>query len=107
MAVAVAGDPFPLNRSRPSRAAFFDGPSALRDQQPSKAVTSRYSDNSSTSPRVPGPIPPTLVGDSELITMQTDYTAAIVGVTVLVAVLTAMTVFVLSRPSDLAPRSPR
>jgi hypothetical protein len=39
--------------------------------------------------------------------MQTDYTAAIVGLTALVVVLTGMTVFVLSRPSDLAPRSPR
>jgi hypothetical protein len=39
--------------------------------------------------------------------MQTDYTAAIVGLTALVIVLTGMTVFVLSRPSDLAPRSPR
>jgi hypothetical protein len=52
-------------------------------------------------------MPPALVGDSELIIMQTDYTAAIVGVTALVVVLTAMTVFVLSRPSDLAPRAPR
>ena len=39
--------------------------------------------------------------------MQTDYTAAMVGVTTLVILLSAMTVFVLSRPSDLAPRSPR
>lgn len=39
--------------------------------------------------------------------MQTDYTAAIAGVTALVILLTAMTVFVLSRPSDLAPRNPR
>jgi hypothetical protein len=39
--------------------------------------------------------------------MQTDYTAAILGVTALVIVLTAMTVFVPSRPSDLAPRAPR
>lgn len=46
-------------------------------------------------------------GSPELIPMQTDYTAAIVGVTALVILLTAMTVFVLSRPSDLAPRSPR
>jgi hypothetical protein len=41
------------------------------------------------------------------IIMQTDYTAAIVGVTALVILLTSMTVFVLSRPSDLAPRTPR
>jgi hypothetical protein len=41
------------------------------------------------------------------ILMQTDYTAAIAGLTALVIVLTGMTVFVLSRPSDLAPRSPR
>ena len=46
-------------------------------------------------------------GSPELIPMQTDYTAAIVGVTALVILLTGMTVFVLSRPSDLAPRSPR
>lgn len=46
-------------------------------------------------------------GTPELILMQTDYTAAIAGVTALVILLTAMTVFVLSRPSDLAPRSPR
>jgi hypothetical protein len=39
--------------------------------------------------------------------MQTDYTAAIIGLTALVILLTGMTVFVLSRPSDLAPRSPR
>lgn len=46
-------------------------------------------------------------GTPELIPMQTDYTAAIIGVTALVILLTAMTVFVLSRPSDLAPRNPR
>jgi hypothetical protein len=35
--------------------------------------------------------------------MGTDYTAAITAVIGLVALLSAMTVFVLSRPSDLAP----
>ena len=35
--------------------------------------------------------------------MATDYTAAIVSLFGLVALLTGMTVFVLSRPSDLAP----
>lgn len=51
--------------------------------------------------------PGTRQGSIELTSMQTDYTAAIAGVTALVILLTAMTVFVLSRPSDLAPRSPR
>ncbi len=50
---------------------------------------------------------PTPFGVPSPLTMQTDYTAAIAGVTALVILLTAMTVFVLSRPSDLAPRSPR
>ena len=49
----------------------------------------------------------TFVLPSVLNAMQTDYTAAIVGLTALVILLTSMTVFVLSRPSDLAPRSPR
>jgi len=35
--------------------------------------------------------------------METDYTAAITAVIALVVVLTGMTVYVLSRPSDLAP----
>ena len=39
--------------------------------------------------------------------MSTDYSAAIAGVTALVIILTAMTAFVLSRPSDLAPHNPR
>jgi ATP-dependent protease HslVU (ClpYQ) ATPase subunit len=39
--------------------------------------------------------------------MGTDYSAAIAGVTALVILLTAMVAFVLSRPSDLAPREPR
>ena len=39
--------------------------------------------------------------------MGTDYSAAIAGVTALVIILTAMTAFVLSRPSDLAPDNPR
>jgi hypothetical protein len=54
---------------------------------------------------IPAPAP--AWGSPELIPMQTDYTAAIAGVTALVILLTAMTLFVLSRPSDLAPRSPR
>jgi hypothetical protein len=37
--------------------------------------------------------------------MSTDYTAAISVVIGLVVLLTGMTVFVLSRPSDLAPTS--
>jgi hypothetical protein len=39
--------------------------------------------------------------------MSTDYTAAITAVIGLVVVLTTMVVFVLSRPSDLAPSRPR
>jgi hypothetical protein len=35
--------------------------------------------------------------------MSTDYTTAIAAVFALVALFTGMTVFVLSRPSDLAP----
>jgi hypothetical protein len=35
--------------------------------------------------------------------MTTDYTAAIITLVGLVALLTGMTVFVLTRPSDLAP----
>ncbi|MEB3305534.1 MAG: hypothetical protein VKL58_04890 [Cyanobacteriota bacterium] len=35
--------------------------------------------------------------------MGTDYSAAIASVVALVVLLTAMTVFVLRRPSDLAP----
>ena len=37
--------------------------------------------------------------------MTTDYTAAIAGMVALIVVLTGMVAFVLSRPSDLAPRS--
>jgi len=37
--------------------------------------------------------------------MNTDYTAAITAVVALVLVLTGMTAYVLSRPSDLAPRT--
>jgi hypothetical protein len=37
--------------------------------------------------------------------MSTDYTAAITAVIGLVVLLTGMTAFVLSRPSDLAPSS--
>jgi len=36
--------------------------------------------------------------------MNTDYTAAITAVFSLVVVLSGMVTFVLSRPSDLAPR---
>ena len=36
--------------------------------------------------------------------MSTDYTVAIAMVIALVVVLTGMTTYVLSRPSDLAPR---
>jgi len=36
--------------------------------------------------------------------MSTDYTAAITTVVMLVIGLTAMVTYVLSRPSDLAPR---
>ena len=39
--------------------------------------------------------------------MSTDYTAAIAGVIALVVLLSAMTAFVLSRPSDLPPTSQR
>lgn len=37
--------------------------------------------------------------------MGTDYTVAITVVIALVVVLTGMTAFVLTRPSDLAPRN--
>lgn len=37
--------------------------------------------------------------------MQTDYTAAIVFVIALVVVLSGMTTYVLSRPTDLTPRA--
>ena len=37
--------------------------------------------------------------------MNTDYSAAITAVVGLVVLLTGMTAFVLSRPSDLAPTS--
>jgi len=37
--------------------------------------------------------------------MQTDYTAAIAIVFALVVVLGGMTTYVLSRPSDLSPRT--
>jgi hypothetical protein len=37
--------------------------------------------------------------------MDTDYTAAITSVIVLVLVLTGMVTFVLTRPSDLAPKT--
>jgi len=37
--------------------------------------------------------------------MSTDYSAAITAVVMLVIGLTAMVTYVLSRPSDLAPRS--
>jgi hypothetical protein len=39
--------------------------------------------------------------------MGTDYSTAITAVVALVVLLTGMTVFVLSRPSDLAPFNPR
>ncbi len=39
--------------------------------------------------------------------MSTDYTAAITAVIGLVLLLTAMTVFVLRRPSDLGPTPQR
>lgn len=39
--------------------------------------------------------------------MATDYTAAIASLFGLVALLTGMTVFVLTRPSDLAPLGDR
>jgi hypothetical protein len=37
--------------------------------------------------------------------MGTDYTTAITAVVALVLVLTCMTTYVLSRPSDLTPRT--
>jgi hypothetical protein len=37
--------------------------------------------------------------------MGTDYTSALIGLGVVVVVLTAMVTYVLSRPTDLAPRS--
>ena len=37
--------------------------------------------------------------------MSTDYTAAITAVVILVIGLTAMVTYVLSRPSDLAPKA--
>jgi hypothetical protein len=37
--------------------------------------------------------------------METDYTTAIVSVVALVLVLTGMVTYVLTRPSDLAPRT--
>jgi hypothetical protein len=37
--------------------------------------------------------------------MSTDYTAAVAGMVALIVVLTGMVAFVLSRPTDLAPRS--
>jgi hypothetical protein len=36
--------------------------------------------------------------------MNTDYTAAITGLVAVIVVITGMVVYVLSRPSDLAPR---
>jgi hypothetical protein len=36
--------------------------------------------------------------------MNTDYTAAITGLVAVIFVITGMVVYVLSRPSDLAPR---
>ena len=36
--------------------------------------------------------------------MQTDYTADVAAVALITEVLSAMTFYVLSRPSDLAPR---
>lgn len=39
--------------------------------------------------------------------MSTDYSTAITAVVALVVLLTGMTVFVLIRPSDLAPTSSR
>jgi hypothetical protein len=37
--------------------------------------------------------------------METDYTAAIISVAALVLVLTGMVTYVLTRPSDLAPKT--
>jgi len=42
-----------------------------------------------------------------LIAMTTDYTAAITALIGLVVVLTGMTAYVLSRPTDLTPTKPR
>ena len=39
--------------------------------------------------------------------METDYTAAIAGVTALVVLLTGMVAFVLTRPNDMAPTAGR
>ncbi len=39
--------------------------------------------------------------------MSTDYTAAIAALVGLIVLLTGMTVFILSRPSDLAPTGDR
>jgi|LakMenEpi03Aug12_release.lakeMendotaPanAssembly.Ray.scaffolds.fasta_scaffold3687144_2 hypothetical protein len=39
--------------------------------------------------------------------MSTDYTTAIVSVIGLIVLLTGMTVFMLTRPSDLGPSSSR
>ena len=39
--------------------------------------------------------------------MSTDYTTAIAGVALITVLLTGMTAFVLSRPSDLAPTPQR
>jgi hypothetical protein len=39
--------------------------------------------------------------------MSTDYSTAIAALIGLIAVLTGMTVFVLSRPSDLSPTNKR
>lgn len=39
--------------------------------------------------------------------METNYSVAIAATTALVLLLTGMVAFLLSRPSDLAPRPPR
>ena len=39
--------------------------------------------------------------------MSTDYTAALTALAALVLLLTGMTVFILTRPSDLAPTRQR
>ncbi len=39
--------------------------------------------------------------------METDYTFAIAATTALVLLLTGMTAFMLTRPSDLSPSKPR
>ena len=49
----------------------------------------------------------TILHSADLSAMATDYTAAIVSLFGLIALLTGMTIFVLSRPSDLAPLSDR